>query len=54
LAFAYYASHLARFALFYGSLAAVAITLGWLWLICFSILASAELNQILETGEWRA
>jgi membrane protein len=50
LAFAYYAVHLARFAMFYGSLAAVAVTLAWLWLICFSILAGAELNQLLENG----
>jgi membrane protein len=50
-AFAYYAGHLARFALFYGSLAAVAVTLAWLWLICFSVLVGAELNQLLENGE---
>lgn len=49
--FAYYAGHLARFALFYGSLAAVAVTLAWLWLVCFSVLAGAELNQLLENGE---
>ncbi len=50
-AFAYYAGHLARFALFYGSLAAVAVTLAWLWLVCFSVLVAAELNQLLENGE---
>jgi membrane protein len=50
-AFAYYAGHLARFALFYGSLAAVAVTLAWLWFVCFSILLGAELNQLLENGE---
>jgi membrane protein len=50
-AFAYYAGHLARFALFYGSLAAVAVTLAWLWLVCFSVLVGAELNQLLENGE---
>ena len=50
-AFAYYASHLARFALFYGSLAAVAVTLAWLWLVCLSVLVGAELNQLLENGE---
>lgn len=50
-AFAYYAGHLARFALFYGSLAAVAVTLAWLWLVCFSVLLGAELNQLLENGE---
>jgi membrane protein len=50
-AFAFYAGHLARFALFYGSLAAVAVTLAWLWLVCFSVLLGAELNQLLENGE---
>ncbi len=49
--FAFYAGHLARFALFYGSLAAVAVTLAWLWLVCFSVLVGAELNQLLENGE---
>lgn len=48
LAFAYYASHLARFALFYGALSAVAITLGWLWLMCLTLLLGAELNLQLE------
>jgi membrane protein len=48
LAFAYYASHLARFALFYGTLSAVAITLGWLWLMCLTLLLGAELNLQLE------
>ena len=46
--FAYYASHLARFALFYGTLSAVAITLGWLWLMCLTLLLGAELNLQLE------
>lgn len=50
-AFAFYAGHLARFAMFYGSLAAVAVTLAWLWLICFVFLIGAELNQLLENGE---
>ncbi|HYQ17191.1 MAG TPA: YihY/virulence factor BrkB family protein [Polyangiaceae bacterium] len=49
--FGYYATHLVRFALFYGSLAAVAVTLAWLWLVCFSVLVGAELNQLLENGE---
>ena len=46
--FAYYASHLARFALFYGTLSAVAITLGWLWIMCLTLLLGAELNLQLE------
>jgi membrane protein len=50
-AFAFYAGHLARFALFYGSLAAVAVTMAWLWLVCFAVLVGAELNQLLENGE---
>ncbi len=50
-AFAYYAGNLARFALFYGSLAAVAVTLAWLWVVCFVVLIGAELNQLLENGE---
>ncbi len=49
--FAYYAGHLARFALFYGSLAAVAVTMAWLWFVCFSVMIGAELNQLLENGE---
>ena len=48
LGFAYYAGHLARFALFYGALSAVAITLGWLWLMCLALLLGAELNLQLE------
>jgi membrane protein len=51
VAFAFYAGHLARFAIFYGSLAAVAVTLAWLWLLCFVFLIGAELNQLLENGE---
>jgi membrane protein len=50
-AFAFYAGHLARFALFYGSLAAVAVTLAWLWLVCFAVLVGAELNQLLENDD---
>lgn len=46
--FAYYASHLARFALFYGTLSAVAITLGWLWIMCLTLLLGAELNLQME------
>jgi membrane protein len=48
LGFAYYAHHLARFALFYGTLSAVAITLGWLWIMCLTLLLGAELNLQLE------
>jgi membrane protein len=48
VAFAYYVQSIARFAVFYGSLAAVAITLGWLYLLCFAFLGGAELNAVLE------
>jgi len=46
--FGYYATQVARFALFYGSLAAVAILLLWLWLWCIAVLLGAELNVTLE------
>jgi len=47
-ALALYGSTIARFSLFYGSLAAVAVALAWLWLWCAAILAGAELNAQLE------
>lgn len=46
--FAVYARTLARFALYYGSLAAVAIALAWLWLCSFALLLGAEVNVYLE------
>jgi membrane protein len=46
--FAYYASTIARFTLFYGSLAVVAIMLAWIWLWCWALLVGAELNAVLE------
>ncbi|MGC4090217.1 MAG: YihY/virulence factor BrkB family protein [Polyangiaceae bacterium] len=49
-AFTFYASRIARFALYYGGLAAVAMTLIWLWLMCLFILVGAELNLVLEGG----
>ncbi|MDX2055237.1 MAG: YihY/virulence factor BrkB family protein [Polyangiaceae bacterium] len=48
IAFGYYATHLAQFRLFYGSLAAVAITLAWLWGCCVALLLGAEFNVRLE------
>jgi membrane protein len=48
LAFAHYVQSIARFAVFYGSLAAVAITLAWLYLLCFAFLSGAELNAVLD------
>ncbi len=52
-AFGYYASTLARFTMFYGSLAAVAIALAWLWIWCAALLTGAELNTQLESAERR-
>ncbi len=49
--FGYYARELARFALFYGSLAAVAIALAWIWIWCAAMLVGAELNAQLEGGD---
>lgn len=50
-AFGYYATQLGRYAVFYGSLAAVAITMAWLWLWCLSTLLGVELNVLLENME---
>ena len=47
-AFGLYVSSLADYAAFYGSLAAVAVLLVWLWLTSFAILVGAELNSQLE------
>ncbi len=46
-----WARTLKSFALFYGSLAAVAIALAWLWIWCAALLLGAELNAQLEGGE---
>lgn len=48
--FTIYAGKIARFALYYGGLATVAVTLVWLWLICLFVLVGAELNLVLEGG----
>jgi membrane protein len=47
-AFSLYVSSLAEYAVFYGSLAAVAVLLVWLWLTSLAILAGAELNAQVE------
>ncbi len=52
-AFGYYVRSLARYAAFYGSLAAVAIALVWLWIWCAALLVGAELNTQLENVERR-
>lgn len=51
LLLAYYVREIARFAVFYGSLAAVAVTLAWIWVWCFAMLVGAELNAQLEGGD---
>lgn len=50
-AFGFYARTLQSFAVFYGSLAAVAIALAWLWIWCAALLLGAELNAQLEGGD---
>lgn len=46
--FGLYVRSLAEYAVFYGSLAAVAVLLVWLWLTSFAMLVGAELNAQLE------
>lgn len=46
--FGLYARSLARYALYYGSLAAVAVVLAWLWMCSLALLLGAELNAYLE------
>jgi membrane protein len=47
-AFSLYLRTLASYTVYYGSLAAVAVLLVWLWLISLAILVGAELNAQLE------
>jgi membrane protein len=49
--FAYYLSTLGKYTLYYGGLAAVAVVLVWLYLVCWALLAGAELNLQLESPE---
>lgn len=46
--FGVYVSTLAEYAVFYGSVAAVAVLLVWLWLTSLAILIGAEMNSQLE------
>lgn len=46
--FGLYVKTLTDYAVFYGSLAAVAVLLVWLWLVSLAILVGAELNAQLE------
>jgi membrane protein len=47
-AFGVYAASIARYALFYGSLAAVAVLLMWLYLTSICIVGGVEINAMLE------
>jgi membrane protein len=47
-AFGVYAASIAQYALFYGSLAAVAVLLVWLYLTSVCIIAGVEVNAMLE------
>jgi membrane protein len=46
--FSFYVSALSRYATLYGSLAAVAIFMFWLWLLALSLLVGGEVNAQLE------
>lgn len=46
--FSIYVKTLARYATLYGSLAAVAILMFWLWLLSLAVLVGAEINRQLE------
>jgi membrane protein len=46
--FATYAGRLAQYAVYYGSLAAVAVLLFWLWICSLALLLGAELNVYME------
>jgi membrane protein len=48
VAFARYARSLASYAAFYGSLAAVAVFMLWLWLCCIALLVGVEVNAQIE------
>ncbi|HEY4015497.1 MAG TPA: YihY/virulence factor BrkB family protein [Polyangiaceae bacterium] len=53
-AFGAYVGSIGGYALFYGSLAAVAVLLIWLYLTSFSIVLGAEVNTQLEADDARA
>jgi len=48
--FAGYARDLASYTVFYGSLAAVAVFLLWLWVLCAALLVGVEVNAVLGRG----
>ena len=47
-AFSTYVARLARYAAFYGGLAAVAVLMVWLWLSSLALLVGAEANAVLD------
>jgi membrane protein len=47
-AFGLYVSNIAKYHVYYGGLAAIAVLLFWLWLTALALLAGAELNAQLE------
>jgi membrane protein len=47
-AFGVYAASIANYALFYGSLAAVAVLLVWLYLTSMCLMVGVEINAMLE------
>jgi len=49
--FGYYVSQLSKYALFYGSLAAVAVTMAWLWIWCLATLLGVEVNVLIENHD---
>lgn len=51
--FAMYLQTLARYTIYYGSLATVAVTLVWLYLWCVALLLGVELNAQLENEDRR-
>lgn len=48
--FAAYAGRIAQYAVYYGSLAAVAVLMAWLWICSLALLVGAELNVALENA----
>lgn len=49
--FGYYVSQLSKYAFFYGSLAAVAVTMAWLWIWCLATLLGVEVNVLIENHD---
>jgi membrane protein len=54
VAYSIYASSFGNYAKTYGSMAAVVVTLVWLWITSLCILLGAEINRELERAGWGA